>query len=159
MLEEPNCGRPEAADAIWSWQEVGNTRSDDEARARARRKGVIQGIVAIIVATLFFLFWSRTVAGIVYTIGAVTLFAALVSPLGLYAAIESLIVRLGMLLGVLTTWLMLVPTFYLIFLPFGILFRRGRRDRMRRFYEPDAPTYWTVREEKSLEPSSWANQY
>lgn len=159
-MAELNCGRPEAAEAIWNWQQERDRHSDDAAQAaRARRKGVLQGIVAAIVATLFFFFWSRTLATVIYTIAGVTLFAALVSPRGLYAAIEALIARIARLLGVLTTWLMLVPTFYLIFLPFGVLLRRGRRDRMRRFYEPEASTYWTAREDKPVEPATWTNQY
>jgi hypothetical protein len=41
---------------------------------------------------------------------------------------------------------LLVPLFVLFFLPFGLLARRGRRDRLGRFFDPDAPTYWKRRE-------------
>jgi hypothetical protein len=35
-----------------------------------------------------------------------------------------------------------VPIFYLLFAPFGELLRRGRRDRLHRYFEPDAESYW-----------------
>ena len=46
------------------------------------------------------------------------------------------------------TWIVMVPIFYGVFLPFGLLFRRGRRDRMKRYYDPDAQSYWEERPER-----------
>jgi hypothetical protein len=40
------------------------------------------------------------------------------------------------------TWIVMIPIFYLFFLPFGKLLRRGRNDRLRRYYEREAETYW-----------------
>ena len=40
-------------------------------------------------------------------------------------------------------------------MPFGKLFRRGQRDKMRRYYEPDRETYWApYRPEGAAEPSA-----
>ena len=35
--------------------------------------------------------------------------------------------------------------FFTVVTPFGMLFRRGQRDPMRRYYEPGAATYWSER--------------
>jgi hypothetical protein len=44
--------------------------------------------------------------------------------------------------------------FYLIFLPFGLLFRRGRRDSMRRYFEADQESYWQRRDPEREETRS-----
>ena len=56
--------------------------------------------------------------------------------------LESILRALGTKVGEAVTWLCLAPVFYLFFLPFGLLFRRGRRDAMQRLLEPNATTYW-----------------
>ena len=48
----------------------------------------------------------------------------------------------------------MIPIFYLFFLPFGKLLRRGRHDRLRRYYESEAESYWephTPMQSSSLE--------
>ena len=78
----------------------------------------------------------------VLCVAAIILFSALVSPTGLYRGIQGLFATLGNATGRALTWLMLVPLFYLFFLPFGVLLRRGRRDRLKRYFEPDKESYW-----------------
>jgi hypothetical protein len=75
--------------------------------------------------------------------------AALLSPLGLFAAIERLLAALGARIQRALTWLLLPMIFFLFFVPFRALFRRGRRDSMRRFYDPASPSYWQLREVSS----------
>ena len=87
------------------------------------------------------------------------LLSALVSPTVVYAGIEKLFDSLGHLLGRAMTWLLMVPLFYLFFLPFGLLFRRGRRDRLRRYSERDAATYWERREGPTAASHSRERQY
>jgi hypothetical protein len=94
------------------------------------------------VASALYLFWSQAVGTVVFCIAAIILLSALASPTGVYRAIQGLFETLGNVTGRVLTWVMLVPLFYLFFLPFGLLMRRGRRDRMKRFFEPDAESYW-----------------
>lgn len=148
-------GRAEAADTLWNWRGADAT-TDDSANS-ARRRGSLRGVIAIAAAGLFWVLDTPTLAMIVATIGAVTLLSALASPLGLYAVIERAIGRAAGLLGRITTVITLVPLFYLFFVPFGALFRRKRRDKLKRFYEPEADTYWIVRSERPAE--AWTNQY
>ena len=42
---------------------------------------------------------------------------------------------------------MKIPLFYIFFLPFGKLLRRGRRDRMQRYSDEEAKSYWETPED------------
>lgn len=54
--------------------------------------------------------------------------------------------------GGLLAWSLLMPFFYLVITPFGLLFRRGARDRLGRGVDPAVPTYWRDRDRQpSLE--------
>jgi hypothetical protein len=81
----------------------------------------------------------------VWTIAGVIGLCALVSPLGLYAAIERSFAALGRWTGRALTWLLLPIAFYAFFVPFRALFRRGRRDSMRRYFDAESPSYWSLR--------------
>jgi hypothetical protein len=98
-----------------------------------------------VVATLVFLFWSRVLGSIALTAGAIVLLSALVSPTGLYAAIERALASLTRVTGQALTWVFMSLVFFAVVTPFGVLFRRGKRDPMRRYYEPAASTYWSQR--------------
>ncbi|MDJ0866399.1 MAG: hypothetical protein QNK03_09850 [Myxococcota bacterium] len=146
-MEEPNCGSAEASAAIWSWRPQGDAETTDvEKPHSARLKGLIQALVGAVVAGLFYVFWSHTVAYVVWSIAGVIGLSALLSPRGLYALIDRAFLALGELLGRALTRVLLTTIYYAVFAPFGALFRRGRRDPMKRFYEPDAPSYWTDRD-------------
>ncbi|UCE86720.1 MAG: hypothetical protein JSU66_03010 [Deltaproteobacteria bacterium] len=126
---------------------------------RARIRGSIQAAVGITVGVLVYTYGSRPVGSVIATIGTIILLSALLSPTGLYAAIERGFTALGVHLGRFLTWLSMLTLFYLFFLPFGLLFRRGAKDPMRRFYTPDAATYWEDRELGRRGSSSHERQY
>ncbi len=149
-------GRPEAAEAIW------NFTADERATAapsRVRLRGSLQALAGVGVGVVLFLFVSPTLGRIVMGIAGFILLSALVSPTVVYAGIEKLFDSLGHLLGRAMTWLLMVPLFYLFFLPFGLLFRRGRRDRLRRYSERDAASYWERREGPTAASHSRERQY
>jgi sulfite exporter TauE/SafE len=110
-----------------------------------RFKGLVQAIVAAVVAGLFYWWQHVIVATIVAGIGTLVLLLAVTSPLGAFAAIERAMARFGQWVGVVVGWLVLLPLFYLFFFPFGSLFRRGENDRLKRFYQTASDTYWVDR--------------
>ncbi len=139
-------GRPDAAAAIWRWQD--GAMMDAARRVRAARRGaLIRFVVASSAGALFFLLHRPIAAAAAGALGVLGLALAIASPLGAYAALERAVATLGRLIGTLLTWLLLAPVFYLFFTPFGLLFRRGRRDPMKRALEPDAKTYWQRRDD------------
>lgn len=132
------------------WDPEGKRRSTpalargSESAARARRRGLLRAVVACAVGAAIFVLWSPRFGGAVLAFGAVVGGSALISPTGLYAGLEKLFAWTGRLAGQAMAWIVLVPTFYVVFLSFGAFFRRGRRDRLRRFFETDTPSYWKV---------------
>ncbi|MDQ3035266.1 MAG: hypothetical protein M3Y87_22860 [Myxococcota bacterium] len=143
MSDPVRRGRPEAAAAIWSWRD---RDALERARLKAlRRGGVLRAVVAVIAASVLAFFERPIMASIAIGIGLLTLVLALVSPGGAYASLSRGVDRVGALIGAILTYVLLTPVFFLFFLPFGMLMRRGARDRLRRRFERERASYWTKR--------------
>jgi hypothetical protein len=108
---------------------------------------VIQGLIGLAVGTLVYLIISEHMGTLAWTVATLILLSALLSPERGYAAIERGIDWLVEAVGKAVTLLVMLPVFYLIFLPFGLLFRRGRNDSMKRYYEDSVDSYWLTREQ------------
>ena len=150
-------GNPKASAAIWRWRAEEPKSEAAPSAASMRVRGTLQALAGAAFGLAFHLFWSRTVAIVVFTAAAVVLLCALVSPNGLYALLHRLFEATGRVVGRAMTWIVMLPIFYLFFLPFGKLLRRGRRDRLHRFFEPEAETYWEPHE--PIPTSSLERQY
>ncbi len=157
-MEANRPGRPEAAAVIWNWQE--GDRPDAEGPPHGSRlRGVLQASIGASVGAGVFWFVSQTFGTVIFVIAATIAFAALVSPSGLYALIERAFAALGRGIARLLTWVLLPGIFYLFFVPFGLLFRRGQRDSMKRFFDPSADSYWSDRSAGVVASASRARQF
>ena len=143
-MQDSNRARPEAAAAIWAG--LGSEVTEADPPGSARLRGVLQALGGGAVAGLLFWLWSEAIGTVVATISLVIGLSALLSPHGLYAAIERGLAALGQLTGRWLSWILLGFVFYALVTPFGLLFRRGKRDAMRRRYEPELDSYWEPRE-------------
>lgn len=141
-------GRAEAASVVWKWQSSGAAAARPDARP-LRLRGALQASTGLAVAAGLAWWGLRTPAAIVGGIACAIGLAALVSPFGVFAAIERAFAMLGRWVGQALTWILLPMIFYLFFTPFSLLFRRGRRDSMKRHFDPAAASYWTSRERRS----------
>ncbi len=150
MREELRPGSPGAAAAVWRWREASPAvaAAARQARRRALRwEGVARALVGSAVGGLLFYF-GATILALVAGVGAgLVLLAALISPDGLYAAIGRGLGLLGHGIGRLLAVVLLTPLYGLFFVPFGRLLRAGRRDRLERWFDRTAPTYWHRRED------------
>lgn len=146
-LAEPRPGRAEAAAAIWDWRALraAKTGNAGALESQARTRGLLRGALVAVVGALVFVFWSRVAGSIALAFSGIVLTSALVSPTGLYAALERALESATRGLGLGLTWVFMSIIFYGVVTPFGLLFRRGSRDPMRRFYEPSAASYWSER--------------
>ena len=156
-MVQPKRGRAEAAASIWDWRGRESGAQPTEPVRSVLIRVARQALVGATAGGLIFHFVSPAVGSIVLTIAAVILTSALLSPRGLFAAIEKLFASLGVGIGRAFTWILLPAIFYLFFVPFGVLFRRGQRDSMKRFYEPDADSYWSPRDD--VKAASHSRQY
>ena len=135
-------GNPKAAAAIWHWRAEEPVSEARPSAASVRLRGSLQALVGAAFGLASHLFWSKTVAIVAFTAAGLVLFCALASPHGLYALLRRLFEATGRVVGRAMTWIVMVPIFYLFFLPFGKLMRRGRRDRLHRYFDAEAETYW-----------------
>ena len=150
-------GRPEASASIWNWQAEQVDARTEQTEPGVRLRGGLQALAGAAFGVLAFLFWSRTVGSVALGLAALILFSSLISPGGLYASIQRIFEATGRAVGRVLTWVLMVPIFYLFFLPFGLLLRRGRRDRLRRYFEPEASSYWEPHD--SVTAASRERQY
>ena len=152
-------GLPIAAAEIWNWRQPRAEAASRESPQRARVLGAIQALAVAAIGALILAYWSQTIATVAFSLSGVILASALISPTGLYAGLRRGLAALGKLTGRAMTWILMVPMFYLIFLPFGLLFRRGRRDRLKRYFDPDAASYWEPHEGPTASSPHYDRQY
>lgn len=108
-----------------------------------RKKGVIQGVVGISIGiVVWFVFGHKTLATVILSISSITAISAIFFTKTIYLRIHRIISTLSSLVGIAITYVFLAPLFFLFFLPFRLLFRRGSKDRMMRFTDKDIETYW-----------------
>jgi hypothetical protein len=62
-----------------------------------------------------------------------------------FAAIERFFLRFAAVVGVVLTWLLLVPVFLLFFTPARLILAWRGKDPLHRRCPTDQPTYWTDR--------------
>ena len=139
-------GRAEAAAVIWSWRDSREAASRPPLPGELRRRGLLRSLAAGVVGAAVLWFWSPLLGWIAVSISALLALAALISPLGIYAMLERALGALVHWTGVLLTRVLMALIFYGVFTPFGWIFRRGRRDPLRRYADATAGTYWEVAE-------------
>lgn len=136
-------GRPEAAETIWRWRErAGHER---ERIARLQRHGIVRGAIAVGLGGALLWLDHAMMAGLALTLGVVTLGLAIASPGVGYARMERAVDRLASIVGTVVGFVLLAPVFFLFFVPFRLLARRGRRDRLMRELERERASYWVRR--------------
>jgi hypothetical protein len=150
-------GSAQAAAVIWRWRDGEPDAVAQPSATSARLRGSLQASAAAAVGLASYLYFSKSIALLAFAMAALVLLAVLVSPHGLYALLQRLFEATGRVIGRAMTWIVMLPIFYLFFLPFGKLMRRGKRDRLRRYYEPAATTYWEPH--VAMKSSSRERQY
>ena len=136
-----SAGRAEAAAVVWN--RCGKIKATPtRLLGRARVRGSLQASVAGCFGLGLYVFWVPAIGTLALGLAALVLVSALASPTGVYAGLERLFRATARTVGHAMTWVVLLPLFYLFFAPFGVLLRRRRRDQLRRFFEPEASTYW-----------------
>jgi hypothetical protein len=114
--------------------------------APVRRRAAIQAAVGALAGGVLYAIGHHTLATVAWSIAGVVLLTALVSPHGLHARLNRAIEWVGSAIGKLLTWVLLVPFFFLFFTLFGRLMRGGRRDKLERWLDRSAATYWKKRD-------------
>jgi hypothetical protein len=144
---------------VWNWRERHAGNAALSLARRSRRTGAIQALVGIAAGAALLAFGHTKLGAVAWALASFVGGAALISPLGAYARIRRGLEILGVAIGTALTWALMVPLFCLFFLPFGLLFRRGRRDPMEREFPPSDRSCWRIRPEGAGGASAYERQF
>lgn len=147
----------EVSAVVWPWTRA-RAAADPTASARAlRHKAIIQALVtAIVGAVIFFLFKHRLAGQIVWGIAAFVLVTGLlIQPV--FRAVDRLMQKFGVAVGTGLTYLLLVPFFYLVFLPGRLLMRMLGKDPLQLSGAAGMASCWSVR--KPLKTDHFKKQF
>jgi hypothetical protein len=93
---------------VWDWNRTGTGDDPNEAKrnAAARKRGVIGGLIGLLVAAAVYFFWRP---GLAYVIAAVSLALALLALAAppAYRKVAGLLDRFGHAVGMAMTWLLM----------------------------------------------------
>lgn len=120
--------------------------SDQQKKCRRPGIGAVllqAGIPAAV--GLFLLYRGRTILpAILFGVAAVMLVSGLLIP-ALFIRIEKAGQALGRGVSVALTWILLVPFYFLVFVPGRLILMARGIDPLCRQFPTDAPTYWVPR--------------
>jgi hypothetical protein len=145
--------------AVWDWKGERPPAEAAPSARQLRREGLLRAVIGAALGAAAFFFWHRTPAFVVWAVSGLTLLLALASPTGAYAALGRGLAAFGRLVGRVLAVVLLAPVFFLFFLPFRLLLRGGRRDRLERFFDREAPTYWKRRQDPERTRAFYERQF
>lgn len=145
----------EAAAVIWQPRQVDRDAAADAELGGARVKAVVHGVVGGLIGVLLYFFLSRTLAYVAFGLSGAIMLARLISPAVAGAGIERLFAVAGAVVGRVLAYTVLVPMFYLVFLPVGAL--TGRR-RLGVRPDPGSDSYWRDRRPGARDEASYRRQ-
>jgi len=143
------------AQVVWPWRSPPKSPASG-ARIR-RRRVLIQCGIMIVIASLV-TWWLRRyrLGQVLYFVSAIIAICGFLMPKA-FDVFERLVQTLAHAVGVILTWLLLVPFFYLCFAPARLVMMLLNKDPMARRYEHDRLSYWEDR--KPPTPQSYTRQY
>lgn len=124
----------------------------------ARSFGFVFAALFAIVGLVPLVFGDGNARWVLVLIGGVIFAVALVRP-GVLQPLNRGWIALGLLLQRIVSPIMLGVVFFGVVLPTGLIMRALRRDLLRLAREPEAETYWIVREPPGPDPESLYEQF
>lgn len=107
-------------------------------------KVLLQTAIPMAMSSYFLYKGKPVTAGILFGVGVVMLISGFLIP-ALFNRVEKLGQEMGRLVSVAITWILLVPMFYLVFVPGRLILKLRGIDPMCRQFPTNAPTYWVPR--------------
>ena len=123
---------------VWPWQSVvePNNGSNKERITMA----AVQVACMVAIGLLLYYFGKSIMSGIVFCIAGVVLFCGLFIP-SAFHAIEKMGKKIGLWVATGLTWILLVPFFYICFVPARLILAVRGKDPLTRKFEKEAASY------------------
>ncbi len=134
---------PKVLQVTWNWRQP--DPEPTAPRVRLRRAAVTQALVMVAVSAGLQYGLGHILAGrIVAALAAVVLVLGFLAP-AIYRHVHAFGQSLGRFVGTCLTYLLLVPFFFLFFLPVALWLRLRGRDPLHRKFRDSQWTYWVSR--------------
>ena len=141
---------------VWPWRTP--PKSPATGAGTRRRRILLQCVITAVIATLLTWWLGRYRLGLfLYFVSAVILVSGFLMP-NAFDALERLGQKLAHAVGLTLTWLLLMPFFYLCFVPARLILMLLGKDPMARRYERDRLSYWE-NHKPPVTPQSYTRQY
>ncbi|MBU1692467.1 MAG: hypothetical protein KJ726_02005 [Verrucomicrobia bacterium] len=142
---------------VWPWCRLPSSPAAGEATRALRRRAVIQALVTTVIgAAIYFLLKHKVAGWIVWGIAAFVLLSGLFVP-SVFQAVDRFMKRFGQAVGTGLTYLLLVPFFYLVFLPGHVLMKVLHKDPLKLKFPPGGTSLWSTR--LPLKPNHFKRQF
>lgn len=135
------------------WDPTGSRGTEKLARKKkqARTTAAVQCVVGLALGLLIYFLLSRIFGVIVCSIALLLAVLAFVAPIAVYEPIKRGIAWLSIMVGLAISFVVLLLLYYLFFVPFGLLFRKGGRNKLGLAFVKEQPSYWVDRTVKSVD--------
>ena len=152
--------RMDPSAVAWDWRRAGDTivQDDTKANAAARKRGVIGGLIGLLIAALVYHYWRPGLAYVIAGISLALALLALAAPPA-YRKVAGLLDRFGYAVGMAVTWLLMTLLYYVLFLPVGLLLRARGKLAVTRHPDRRLASYWVSTEEKPWTAESYRKQF
>jgi len=134
----------EVSKAVWHWQEM--TGEAGKLSLTKKLVSVLGRCLLLALGGMFFLVFFKRLfpAYLIFSLATLILVSGFLLP-ALFLALVNLEKLLGIWIGRVLTYLMLVPLFYLFFVPAHLISIMSRKDPLNRKFPTDLKTYWVCR--------------
>ena len=140
--------RQRVLETVWTWEQGGKLDAPIKTSRPRSVRGLIQGaIMAVIGFVLYRLLGHQMMGQVVWGLACFVLFSALFIPRA-FEGIESFGRKLGHWVGIGLSYLLLVPFFYIVFVPGHMVLKLLRKDPMQRGFPTPEATCWAPRRTK-----------
>jgi len=147
----------EVSGAIWPWQ-AERVASTGPTKPPIW-KVLAQAGVMVAIGLLMVFRWHHTIPGfILFALAAFVVVSGLFIPKA-YAAFERFVGLIAQGVGIALNWILLVPFFYLFFVPARLVMSIKNKDPLRRAFPTSEPTYWVERTEDMEDLTHYRKQY
>ena len=130
---------------VWPWREkLAAPASPKQAAPKASSVLIQAAVMAAIGAGLYFWLKHTAMGLVVWCLAGVVLVSGFFLP-PVFRAIERFGQWLGRAVGVLLTWGLLAPFYYIVFFPMHLVQKLSGKDPLQRRLHSSDATYWTPR--------------
>ena len=148
---------------VWDWNRTATGDDRDEtgrnaANTAARKRGVIGGLIGLLIAAVVYHFWRPGLAYVIAGISLALALLAIVAPPA-YRKVAGLLDRFGHAVGMAVTWLLMTLLYYVLFLPVGLFLRVRGKLAVTRHPDRRLASYWISTEEKPWTAESYRKQF